>query len=81
MKIKLTADTRVLLSAGTLVDVSKETAEVIRRLGRCEIVDEAKAEEKAEEPEADSSEAWGKVKETKDAPKPKKRASKAKKEE
>lgn len=47
MKIKLTADTRVLLSAGTVVDVSKETAAVILRLGRCEILDE-KAEEKAE---------------------------------
>ncbi len=47
MKIKLTADTRVLLSAGTVVDVSRETAAVILRLGRCEILDE-KAEEKAE---------------------------------
>ena len=47
MKIKLTADTRVLLSAGTVVEVSKETAAVIARLGRCELLDE-KAEEKAE---------------------------------
>lgn len=47
MKIKLTADTRVLLSAGTVVEVSKETAAVIKRLGRCELLDE-KAEEKAE---------------------------------
>lgn len=47
MKIKLTADTRVLLSAGTVVEVSKETAAVIVRLGRCELLDE-KAEEKAE---------------------------------
>ncbi len=47
MKIKLTADTRVLLSAGTVVEVSKETAAVTLRLGRCEILDE-KAEEKAE---------------------------------
>ena len=41
MKIKLTADTRVLLSAGTLVDVSPETAEIILGLGRCEIVEQA----------------------------------------
>lgn len=47
MKIKLTADTRVLLSAGTVVEVSKETAAVIVRLGRCELLDE-KSEEKAE---------------------------------
>lgn len=48
MKIKLTADTRVLLPAGTLVDVSKDTADVILKLGRCVIVPE-KAEVKAEE--------------------------------
>lgn len=54
MKIRLTADTRVLLSAGTLVDVSKETAEVIKKLGRCEIVSEKAAEKKAEEPEIQS---------------------------
>ena len=47
MKIKLTADTRVLLSAGTIVDVSKETAAVIQKLGRCELVAE-KAEKKAD---------------------------------
>lgn len=71
MKIRLTADTRVLLSAGTLVDVSKETAEVIKRLGRCEIVPEKEAEKKAEEPEP----------EVEPVAKPKKKASKAKKEE
>jgi len=49
LKIELTADTRVLLAAGTLVDVSKETADVILRLGRCVVVEDAKAEEKAEE--------------------------------
>lgn len=49
MKIKLTADTRVLLAAGTLVDVSKETADVIHRLGRCEFVEDTKAEPEAEE--------------------------------
>lgn len=75
MKIRLTADTRVLLSAGTLVDVSKETAEVIKRLGRCEIVPETAAEQKAEEPE-DLSDGEEKVME---APKPKKKAPKAKK--
>ena len=48
MKIRLTADTRVLLPAGTLVDVSKDTADVILKLGRCVIVSE-KAEIKAEE--------------------------------
>lgn len=47
MLIKLTADTRVLLSAGTIVDVSKETAAVIQRLGRCELLDD-KAEKEAE---------------------------------
>lgn len=55
MKIKLTADTRVLLSAGTLVDVSKDTADVILKLGRCVVVPEEKAVAKAEdigEPEA-----------------------------
>ena len=71
MKIRLTADTRVLLSAGTLVDVSKETAEVIKRLGRCEIVPEKEAENKAEEPEPEAM----------PVAKPKKKASKAKKEE
>lgn len=48
MKIRLTADTRVLLPAGTLVDVSKDTADVILKLGRCVVVPE-QAEEKAEE--------------------------------
>lgn len=55
MKIKLTADTRVLLPAGTLVDVSKDTADVIIKLGRCVVVPEEKAVIKAEdvgEPEA-----------------------------
>lgn len=55
MKIKLTADTRVLLPAGTLVDVSKDTADVILKLRRCVIVPEEKAVAKAEdvgEPEA-----------------------------
>lgn len=66
MKIKLTADTRVLLSAGTIVDVSKDTAAVIRRLGRCEFVED-KAEKVAE-----------KVAETEAEPKakPKKKAAK-----
>lgn len=49
MKIKLTAETRVLLSAGTIVDVSPETAAVIRRLGRCEYVKENAAETKKAE--------------------------------
>jgi hypothetical protein len=66
MKIKLTADTRVLLAAGTLVDVSKETADVIHRLGRCEIVEDTTAEPKAEE-KAEASEK---------AEKPKKKATK-----
>lgn len=55
MKIKLTADTRVLLPAGTLVDVSKDTADVISKLGRCVVVPEEKAVVEAEdigEPEA-----------------------------
>lgn len=49
MKIKLTAETRVLLSAGTIVDVSPETAAVIRRLGRCVYVKENAAETKKAE--------------------------------
>ena len=49
MKIKLTAETRVLLSAGTIVDVSPETAAVIRRLGRCVYVKDNAAETKKAE--------------------------------
>lgn len=49
MKIKLTAETRVLLSAGTIVDVSPDTAGVIHRLGRCEYVKENTAEVKKAE--------------------------------
>ena len=49
MKIKLTAETRVLLSAGTIVDVSPETAAVIRKLGRCVYVKENAAESKKAE--------------------------------
>lgn len=68
MKIKLTADTRVLLSAGTLVDVSKDTADVILKLGRCVIVPEEKAVIKAEdvgEPEAVEEKKTSKKKGTK----------------
>lgn len=67
MKIKLTADTRVLLSAGTIVDVSKETAAVILKLGRCELLDE-KAEKEAEKVD--------KAEELPEKPKPKKTATK-----
>ena len=49
MKIKLTAETRVLLSAGTIVDVSPETAAVIHRLGRCVYVKENAADTKKAE--------------------------------
>lgn len=49
MKIKLTAETRVLLSAGTIVDVSPETAAVIHRLGRCVYVKDNAAETKKAE--------------------------------
>lgn len=68
MKIKLTADTRVLLSAGTLVDVSKDTADVILKLGRCVVVPEEKAVAKAEdigEPEAVEEKKTSKKKGTK----------------
>ncbi|MBQ1297725.1 MAG: hypothetical protein IIY21_27045 [Clostridiales bacterium] len=68
MKIKLTADTRVLLSAGTLVDVSKDTADVILKLGRCVVVPEEKAVIKAEdigEPEAIEEKKTSKKKGTK----------------
>ncbi len=67
MLIKLTADTRVLLSAGTIVDVSKETAAVIHRLGRCELLDD-KAEKEAEKVD--------KAEELPEKPKPKKTATK-----
>ncbi len=69
MKIKLTADTRVLLSAGTIVDVTKETAAVIAKLGRCVYVAE-KAEKKADEPEVKASKA--------EEAEPKKKATKKK---
>lgn len=49
MKIKLTAETRVLLSAGTIVDVSPDTAAVIHKLGRCVYVKENAAETKKAE--------------------------------
>lgn len=68
MKIKLTADTRVLLSAGTLVDVSKDTADVILKLGRCVVVPEERAVIKAEdvgEPEAVEEKKTSKKKGTK----------------
>lgn len=68
MKIKLTADTRVLLPAGTLVDVSKDTADVILKLRRCVIVPEEKAVAKAEdigEPEAIEEKKTSKKKGTK----------------
>ena len=68
MKIKLTVDTRVLLSAGTLVDVSKDTADVILKLGRCVVVPEEKAVIKAEsegEPEAIEEKKTSKKKGTK----------------
>ena len=68
MKIKLTADTRVLLSAGTLVDVSKDTADVILKLGRCVVVPEEKAVVEAEdvgEPEAFEEKKTSKKKGTK----------------
>jgi hypothetical protein len=68
LKIKLTADTRVLLSAGTLVDVSKDTADVILKLGRCVVVPEEKAVAKAEdigEPEAVEEKKTSKKKGTK----------------
>ena len=45
----------MLLPAGTLVDVSKDTADVILKLGRCVVVPEEKAVVEAEdigEPEA-----------------------------
>ena len=67
MKIKLTADTRVLLSAGTIVDVSKETAAVILKLGRCELFEE-KAEKQAEKVEE--------AEELPEKPKPKKKTTK-----
>lgn len=58
----------MLLSAGTLVDVSKDTADVILKLGRCVVVPEEKAVAKAEdigEPEAVEEKKTSKKKGTK----------------
>lgn len=58
----------MLLSAGTLVDVSKDTADVILKLGRCVVVPEEKAVVEAEdvgEPEAVEEKKTSKKKGTK----------------
>lgn len=51
MKIKLTAETRVLLSAGTIVDVDAKTAAAIHTLGRCVYVKDTAEKKKAEKVE------------------------------
>ena len=48
MKILLTAEARVLLNAGTIVDVEPATAETIIRLGKAVPYAEKKAETKPE---------------------------------
>jgi len=48
MKIKLTAEARVLLNAGTVVDVEPATAETIIRLGKAVTYAEEQASEEAD---------------------------------
>lgn len=61
MKILLTAEARVLLNAGTIVDVEPATAETIIRLGKAVQYAEEQASEKtaeeAEKPEKAKEEA------------------------
>lgn len=58
MKILLTAEARVLLNAGTIVDVEPATAETIIRLGKAVHYAEKQASEKpAEEAEKPAEEA------------------------
>ena len=61
MKILLTAEARVLLNAGTIVDVEPDTAETIIRLGKAVQYAEEQASEKpaeeAEKPEKAKEEA------------------------
>lgn len=72
MKILLTAEARVLLNAGTIVDVEPATAETIIRLGKAVQY----AEEQASEKPAEEAEKLEKAKE--EAEKPAKKETKKK---
>jgi len=50
MKIELTAEARVLLNAGTIVDVEPATAETIIRLGKAVPYAEEQASAETEKP-------------------------------
>lgn len=57
MKILLTAEARVLLNAGTIVDVEQATAETIIRLGKAvKYAEEQASEKQAEEAEKPAEE-------------------------
>lgn len=64
MKILLTAEARVLLNAGTIVDVEPATAETIIRLGKAVQY----AEEQASEKPAEEAEKQEKAKEEAEKP-------------
>lgn len=64
MKILLTAEARVLLNAGTIVDVEPATAETIIRLGKAVQY----AEEQASEKQAEEAEKPEKAKEEAEKP-------------
>ena len=71
MKILLTAEARVLLNAGTIVDVEPATAETIIRLGKAVKYAEEQASEKpAEEAEKPAEEAEKPEKAKEEAEKP-----------
>lgn len=68
----------MLLSAGTVVDVSKETAAVILKLGRCELFEEKEAVKKADTAEEKSEPKVEKPKVTKTKAETKPKATKTK---
>lgn len=71
MKILLTAEARVLLNAGTIVEVEPATAETIIRLGKAVHYAEKQAAEKpAEEAEKPAAEAEKTEKAKEEAEKP-----------
>ena len=71
MKILLTAEARVLLNAGTIVDVEPATAETIIRLGKAvQYAEEQASEKPAEEDEKPAEEAEKPEKAKEEAEKP-----------
>ncbi len=71
MKILLTAEARVLLNAGTIVDVEPATAETIIRLGKAvQYAEEQASEKPAEEAEKPAEEAEKPEKAKEEAEKP-----------